>query len=193
MNANPPGGLAMEVASAARHAKLFIAILAPQRLLEEAETSLHAAFGALDLKSYIFAFTFTDYYQPEMGSNLHRRFVAVRTLIPQDAMPEIKHRTNEIERQFCLIGERIRRQINLDPGYLTSAKVVLASTKDYAHRIYLGRGIFGDLHFRYEQGMYQPLPWTYPDYRTPEALTFFAEMRRYYLRETVPGNTTPCS
>lgn len=183
----------MEAISTTRNAKLFVAILAPQHLLREAETSLDSAFGPLDLRSHIFAFTFTDYYQEEMGSHLYRYFVAPRTLITQDALPDIKHRTNEIERQFSDSGERSRRRINLDPGYLTSAKVVLASTKDYAHRIYLDRGIYGDLHFRYEQGRYQPLPWTYPDYRTPEALTFFAEMRRFYLRQTEPRHTTPRS
>lgn len=181
----------MEVTSTANNAKLFFAILAPSHLLAEAETSLDAAFGAIDLKSHSFPFTFTDYYQEEMGSHLYRRFVALRALVPQDALPAIKHRTIEIERQFSLAGKRARRRINLDPGYLTPAKVVLASTKDYAHRIYLGRGIFGDLHLRYEHGMYQPLPWTYPDYRTPEALTFFAEMRRFYLREAVPQYTIP--
>lgn len=181
----------MEAEAPARTAKLFIAILAPQSLLGEAESSLDAAFGSLDLQSHTVAFTFTDYYQAEMGSDLYRRFVAPRTLISQDAMVEIKHRTNEIESRFSVPGDRPRRRINLDPGYLTPAKVVLASTKDYAHRIYLGRGIFGDLHFRYEQGMYHPLPWTYPDYRTPEALTFFAELRRLYLRETTDRYTTP--
>ena len=181
----------MEAAAPARTAKLFIAILAPQSLLGEAESFLDAVFGTLDLKSHIFAFTFTDYYQAEMGSDLYRRFVAPHTSISQDAMVEIKHRTNEIEKQFSLSGNRTRRRINLDPGYLTAAKIVLASTKDYAHRIYLGRGIFGDLHFRYEQGMYQPLPWTYPDYRTSEALTFFAELRRLHLQETAPRYTTP--
>lgn len=166
-----------------RNAKLFIAILAPKSLLEEVEKFLSATMGPLDLKSGVFPFRFTDYYQEEMGSDLYRRFVAIENLIPQDALAEIKHRTNEIERnQFGLSGEMIsRRRVNLDPGYLTPAKIVLASTKDYAHRIYLGQGIFGDLQLKYEQGAYQPLPWTFPDYRVQESLTFFAELRRLYL------------
>ncbi|MFQ5961535.1 MAG: DUF4416 family protein [Candidatus Methylomirabilales bacterium] len=168
-----------------RNAKLFIAILAPKSLLEEAENFLSTTMGPLDLKSRVFPFGFTDYYQEEMGSDLYRRFVAIENLIPQDALAEIKHRTNEIERnQFGLSSEKIsRRRVNLDPGYLTPAKIVLASTKDYAHKIYLGQGIFGDLQLKYEQGAYQPLPWTYPDYRMQESLTFFAELRRLYLRK----------
>ncbi len=164
--------------------KLFIAILAPHNLLGEAESSLNAAFGSLVLRSPTFPFSFTEYYRTEMGPNLFRRFVAAKTPIPQDALPEIKHRTNWIERQFSLSEEGcFSRRVNLDPGYLTPAKIVLASTKDYAHRIYLGQGIFGDLHLKYQQGAYQPLPWTYPDYRTQEALTFFAELRQLSLQE----------
>jgi hypothetical protein len=168
-----------------RNAKLFIAILAPESLLEEAENSLSTTLGPLDRKSRVFPFSFTDYYQAEMGSELFRRFVAIEDLIAQDVLMEIKHRTNRIERhRFGISGEKIlRRRVNLDPGYVTLAKVVLASTKDYAHRIYLGQGIFGDLQLKYEQGAYQPLPWTYPDYRTQEALTFFAELRRLFLQK----------
>ncbi len=168
-----------------RTAKLFIGILAPKGLLEEAEKFLSAFMGPFDLKSRVFPFCFTDYYQEEMGSDLYRRFVGIENLIPQDALTEIKHRTNEIERnQFALSGEKIsRRRVNLDPGYLTPAKIVLASTKDYAHRIYLGQGIFGDLQLKYEQGAYQPLPWTFPDYRMQESLTFFVELRRLYLQK----------
>ncbi|MFQ5848843.1 MAG: DUF4416 family protein [Candidatus Methylomirabilales bacterium] len=173
----------MEKSRNPRKAKLFIAILAPGSLLEEVEASLHAAFGPLELKSRTFPFSFTDYYRAEMGADLFRRFVAPQTVIPQDALPDIKHRTMQIERQFSLPGETSpRRRVNLDPGYLTPAKIILASTKDYAHRIYLDQGIFGDLHLKYEQGAYQPLPWTYPDYRTPEALAFFAEVRQGYLQ-----------
>lgn len=163
---------------------LFIAILAPDPFLAEAETALGAAFGSFDLKSRTFPFSFTDYYKAEMGPHLYRRFVASRIPIPQETLPEIKHRTIGIEKQFSLSEEgRYRRRINLDPGYLTPAKIVLASTKDYAHRIYLGQGIFGDLHLKYEQGAYQPLPWTYPDYQTQEALTFFAELRQIFLQD----------
>lgn len=171
----------------ARNAKLFFAILAPEGLLAAVESSLSAAFGPLGLQSEVFPFSFTEYYETEMGSGLYRRFVAAEVLIAQNILPEVKHRTKQIEGQFSLAGERtLRRRINVDPGYLTPAKIVLASTKDYAHRIYLDQGIFGDLHLKYEQGAYQPLPWTYPDYRTREALAFFAELRRLYLRDRGP-------
>ncbi|MFQ5883107.1 MAG: DUF4416 family protein [Candidatus Methylomirabilales bacterium] len=177
----------MLAAGTPQKAKLFIAILAPEGLFGDAEISLDAAFGPIDLKSHTLPFSFTDYYEAEMGANLYRRFVGHQRLIPPDALAEIKQRARGIEQQFLLSGERTRRRrINLDPGYLTAAKIVLASTKDYAHRIYLGQGIFGDLHFRHERGVYRPLPWTYPDYCTQEALTFFDELRRLYLRQIAP-------
>ncbi len=174
----------MAKAQTARSGKFFIAILAPEHLLGEAESALQGAFGPLDLRSRTFPFDFTDYYMAEMGSDLYRRFVAMQHPISQDTLQDIKHRTNSIERDFSLSGEKFAgRRVNLDPGYLTPAKIVLASTKDYAHRIYLGHGIFADLQLKYEQGAYQPLPWTYPDYRTEEALTFFAELRRLFLQQ----------
>jgi hypothetical protein len=180
----PKEAKALAIAKTPQEVKLFIAILAPERLLKEAEYSLHAAFGSLDLRSRTFSFCFSEYYQTEMGTDLYRCFVAIENLIPQDALPEVKHRTNWIEKRFSFSGETTpRRRVNLDPGYLTPAKIVLASTKDYAHRIYLGQGIFGDLQLKYEQGTYQLLPWTYPDYRTEEALTFFTELRRLYLQQ----------
>ena len=165
-----------------RKARLFIAILAPESLLGEAEASLSRTFGPVDLKARPFPFTCTEYYRAEMGSHLFRCFVAAATLVPQSALPEIKHRTIRIERELSIPGERaVRRRVNLDPGYLTPAKIVLASTKDYAHRVYLDQGIFGDLHLTYQHGTYQPLPWTYPDYRTEEALAFFMELRRLLM------------
>jgi hypothetical protein len=162
--------------------KLFVAILTPQGFLEEAEATLEQVFGPLDLQSPALPFLFTDYYEAEMGTHLLRKFVAFSSLIPQEGLVDIKHRTNAMESGFASFRSgKMCRRVNLDPGYLTAAKVVLASTKDYAHRISLGQGIFADLHLTYEHGAYQPLPWTYPDYRTPEALAFFAEARRLYL------------
>ncbi len=163
-------------------AKLFVAILAPQGLPGQVEATLEKTFGPVDLQSPILPFTFTGYYEAEMGTDLVRKFVAFSSLIPQEDLVEIKHQTNAMEKAFAsLRSGKLCRRVNLDPGYLTAAQVVLASTKEYAHRIYLGQGIFADLHLKYEHGAYQPLPWTYPDYRTPEALAFFSEARRLYL------------
>lgn len=106
--------------------------------------------------------------------------VSFQALQMPDYLSEIKLATNYIERDFMEAG---KRRVNLDPGYLTAAKLVLATTKDYSHRLYLGRGIFGDLHLRFEAGTFRPQPWTYPDYQEPFVLEFFNRVRETYLQQ----------
>lgn len=142
-----------------------------RRLLEE-------HFGEVALESEHYPFVFSDYYVEEMGSGLQKYFVSFSRLIRPDELVEIKLWTNDIEQQLATAG---KRNVNLDPGYLEGAKLVLATTKDYSHRIYLGQGIYGDLHLRYRHGRFEPLEWTYPDYRQPLALDFFARVREWYL------------
>ena len=95
-------------------------------------------------------------------------------------MPELKIASNKIEEQYL---DDEHRQINIDPGYLTAAKIVLATTKNYSHRLYLARGIFGDLHMQYQKGNYQPNPWTYPDYKQPKVRSFFNDVRKTFMAQ----------
>ena len=137
-------------------------------------SSLEDFLGSIEEKSAIFNFSFTQYYQNEMGSDLKKIFLSFVRLIDPIALPGIKIRTNAIEKEWLLDNQR---KINLDPGYITGAKVVLASTKDFAHRIYLGDGIYGDNHLRFIHGRFISHPWTYPDYQTDLALDFFTKAR----------------
>jgi len=138
-------------------------------------------FDAIDFTSPVYDFdAFTDYYQPEMGKGLRKLFVSFERLRDMEELPEIKQQTNALEAAY-MVGQS--RMFNLDPGYLTLAKVVLATTKDYSHRLYLGRGIYGDLHLVFKDKAYQAQPWTYPDYRQPLALEFFSELRRLYQEQ----------
>lgn len=165
-------------------AKLIVGLLTGESpLFVEVEVRLMARFGPLDLESTTFPFNFTDYYQKEMGSGLWRKYISFRDLIPKEALPGIKVFTNGLEAEYA--GEKSGRgcrRINIDPGYLTAAQIVLATTKDYSHRIYLGQGVYGDPHLRYSRGGFQPFEWTYPDYRTGEALDFFLRAREVYLK-----------
>ncbi|MFQ5836184.1 MAG: DUF4416 family protein, partial [bacterium] len=115
-----------------------------------------------------------------MGSNLKRKFISFQALIDPAEIREIKLFTNQFEQDFLHPGTHDRR-INLDPGYLNLSKLVLASTKDYQHRIYLGRGIYAEVTLRYkkEKG-FKPWEWTYPDYRTREYLEIFNHLREIY-------------
>ena len=136
-------------------------------------------FGPLRLKSKPFDFTETDYYQSTMGSELKKQFLAFERLIDPGELAAIKCRTNEWEAEYAGLGRHPEpRPLNLDPGYLTLAKLVLASTKDHAHRLYLGQGIYAEFTLQFRGGGWQACEWTYPDYRRGDYQEFFSRCRQ---------------
>ena len=148
---------------------------------------LEGEFGRIAMTSSSFLFTETDYYTSEMGSDLTRVWLGFRKLIEQDDIVDLKLRTNRLEEGLAVDG---KRRVNLDPGYLTPGKVVLASTKDNQHRVYLGRGIYGEVTLRYRGGSYRPWEWTYRDYRREEAVRFFNDLRGHYRSITAQEQGT---
>lgn len=155
-------------------------IVSPKVALTRIKSPLLEKFGEIDGQSAKIPFDFTKYYEPEMGKNLTRLWVSFKGLVQPEELVKIKLTTNEIEKEFSREG---KRQVNLDPGYITGARLVLATTKDYAHRIYLGNGIFGEVTLIYKNGKFQPLPWTYPDYCQSDAIEFFERVRQKYLQQ----------
>lgn len=152
-------------------------------LAEQALNNIGQKYGPLEIKSDPFDFSMTDYYTSEMGGNLRKFFCCLRDPVMPDALPSIKLSTNNIEQMFADTSGGIpKRRINIDPGYVTHAKLVLASTKDYSHRIYIGSGIYAETTLRCAGGKLVPLETTYPDYRTPLALDFFNQVRLYVKR-----------
>lgn len=147
-----------------------------QLLLEESERILSKKFGEIDYRGPNFNFSFTNYYEDEIGKNPKRRFVSFKVLIPPDDISRIKLFTNRIERQF-------KRKINIDPGYITGANLVLATTKNYSHRIYLERGIYAEVTLIFINGTFKGLDWTYPDYKARETINCFNEIRLNYLKD----------
>jgi len=133
--------------------------------------------GAWDYISAVTAFRFTGYYEKEMGTSLFRRWGCSRRLVPQDQLATIKLKTNELEARWEVNGQR---QVNVDPGILSAERLVLATGKNFIHRIYLGSGVYGDLTLIYSKGSYRPLPWTYPDYQVPETIAMFNILRKRY-------------
>ena len=159
--------------------KFFCGLLtAPAISQDEVERELEPAFGPVVLRSPLMPFTQTSYYEREMGGQLMRCYVAFEPLRSVSELAEAKHRTNELEQLWLQAGEH--RQVNLDPGYLNLAKVVLATTKDYTHRLYIGAGMYAEVTLHYHRNSYQPWEWTYPDYREATALTFFNQLREVY-------------
>ncbi len=146
-----------------------------------ARERLQTEFGPVPLASPPYVFNQTTYYEPTMGPGLQKQFFAFERLVPADRLPEIKLRTIALEHELAASGRFAEpRPINLDPGLLSLGKFVLATTKDQAHRLYLGDGIFAEVTLRFQDGRFQPWPWTYADYRLPEVLDFlFAARERY--------------
>jgi hypothetical protein len=142
---------------------------------------LEDSFSMIELKSSPYDFSdFTDYYKSELGEGLKKFFVVFAKLQPPEILPQFKINTNEIEQKFL---KENKRQINIDPGYLSEAKVVLATTKNYDHRIYLHSGIFADLHLKFTQKSFKSQPWTYPDYKQEKIIDFFTDLRHRYFHQ----------
>lgn len=150
------------------------------KLFQDVLRVLEKKFGPVDYENPLFTFDKTDYYDPEFGKDLKRKFYSFKKLIKAEDLPGIKIFTNSCEKKFC---EKGKRTINLDPGYLTPAKLVLATTRDYQHRIYYGKGIYGEVTLRYRQGSFIPWEWTYPDYRTKEYIEVFTHIRKIYMEQ----------
>jgi len=161
--------------------KLFIAVtFSNKEIYEDIKSILENKFRVIDTLSAIYDFNYTQYYALEMGTNLKKQLLGFETLIRPEILPDIKLTTNKIEQSFLKSG---KRQVNIDPGYLTGAKVVLATTKNFDHRIYLGKGIYGDVHLRYRGNKFHFNEWTYPDYRGMIVIDFLARLRKKYMKE----------
>lgn len=150
--------------------------------LEWARDRCAERYGSVVLVSDPFDFTETAYYTATMGEGLKKQFLAFEKLIDSSALAGIKRETNDWEAEYAALGRHAEsRPLNLDPGYLTPAKLVLASTKDHAHRIYLSEGIFAEVTLVYRQRKWQPLEWTYSDYRREDYQRFFTQCRERLL------------
>jgi len=138
-------------------------------------------WGEIVLDSGPIPFVDTEYYAAEMGADLHKHLFAVQRLIDPADLPQRKRQSNGWETQYLdSHAHREPRPLNLDPGYLTEAKLVLATTKDRDHRIYLSDGIYAEITLFRRGGKWQHREWTYPDYRRAVYHAFFDRCRDYY-------------
>jgi len=161
--------------------KIFTSIISSQdELIVQASHALIDHLGRIDLMSERLPFDYTTYYEKELGKGLFRRFVFFEEIASPERISSLKRATDRIEGHF--LGPSGRR-VNLDPGYMSPCQVVLATNKNYAHRIYVGDGVYADLTLIYRQGRFHPLDWTYPDYRSKEVLNLFHKVRERYLRQ----------
>lgn len=151
-----------------------------EKLAAEGERELENLAGPILHRTTREQFSHTTYYAKEMGPQLMRYFVLCKPQGDRTLLPLVKSKTNELEQTTAIEGKRV---INIDPGYLTLENVILATTKNFTHRIYLADGIYGDLTLIYQHGSYKPLPWTYPDYGSDIIIALFNGWRDLYRQE----------
>ena len=165
--------------------KLFCGLLyRDMNILHEATNQMVRAFGPIDHESDIFPFDHTEYYKSEMGDGLIRKFISFEEMVPPNKLSAVKCKTIDIEKKLSdQVEEDYNRTINIDPGYLELGKLILASTKNYSHRIYLDKGIYAEITLQYENKKFKFLRWTYPDYYDPTALAFFEQVRNIYKQQ----------
>ena len=161
--------------------KLFCgALTSLPQLVPEIRARLTAAFGEIDMASDLYPFDLTRYYDAEMGTPISRVFFAFADLVPAARLASIKKAANDLEAIFAGINQTVRRPVNLDPGYLEESKIVLASTKNFYHRIFLADGIYGEVTLHYSAGAWHSFPWSFPDFRSGRYDDFFTQLRRVY-------------
>ena len=169
-------------------AKLVVGLLLKDKtLLPVLAAELEDRFGPVALVSPWMPFGYTAYYATEMGAPLLRRVLVFRDMMAQDGLARIKRATDAIEQTHMVEGKRC---VNIDPGYLLLERFVLATGKNYSHRIYIGEGIYADLTLVFERGAFRPLPWTYPDYADRSLRGFLQRVRDQYagdLKRESPG------
>jgi Domain of unknown function (DUF4416) len=165
------------------------AIYRDQCVLDAALRPLTRTVGEMRCAGGEFPFDRTDYYRREMGAPLRRRFFVGAATVARDALPAIKLLLEQGERDTTQGGKRV---VNLDPGLLTAENFILATGKNYSHRVYLRDGVFADLTLEFRKGDFRPLPWTYPDYASGEVRSLLREIRAGFLAGGTAGGERKC-
>jgi hypothetical protein len=169
-----------------RPVKLIVSLFTGDvHLLPATREALAERFGHIDYQSELLPFDHTNYYEAEFGPNLQRQVLAFAQLVPPDQLATIKHSTNQLEQTWVVKG---RRRVNLDPGYVELSKLILATTKNYSHRVYLGQGIYAEVTLHYRRGAFRGWEWTYPDYASARYLEIFDHIRDIYLAQLRPSD-----
>jgi uncharacterized protein DUF4416 len=177
----------MGTANAPQLVKLIVGLLASSdTLLEEAAERLFERFGPIDATSAVTPWNLSTYYRDEMGDTILRQFLSFERLIGPGKLAGVKQITNDMESAW---RSPTGRQVNIDPGYVAATKLVLASTKDAAHRVYLSGGIYAETTLHFTGGSFGSHSHTYPDYAAADSVAFFNGVRGTYLAQlrTVPG------
>jgi len=156
--------------------KLIVGLLTKDpELIDRVRKKMEKKFGPIDCESPLLDFTYTKYYEKEFGTDIKRKFYGFERPVPEDSrLYKLKLITGKMESELTENG---RRRINIDPGIISLSKLILFTTKDYNHRIYLNGGIFAEITLSFQDGSFRPWPWTYNDYKTGAYIDFFNNAR----------------
>jgi hypothetical protein len=165
--------------------KLIIGILAAdEAALEATVKMIEARIGKCDLISDVWPFDQTDYYKDETGDNILRQFVSIEKLIDSGKLAKIKHDTNKLEQKLAKQSSSdLPRPANLDPGIIEPSKLILVTTKNYSHRIYIGQKMYAEVTLIFDKGKWKPFEYTYPDYRQECYHDFFSKVRKRLVEQ----------
>ena len=164
--------------------KLICGIIASRKLtFFRSEERLAQLYGPPDTQSPLFPFDLTDYYEKQMGKNLKRMFLSFQRLVEPDKLSAIKKRTNQLEEEIREEFNSPQRIVNLDPGFLTASSLIMATAKDFSHRVPLQNGIYAHLEFLFGRDEVRILDWTYPDFKGEGYRDYFLGVRRLYLSQ----------
>lgn len=162
-------------------AKLFCAIMCAKDMdTEKVIKALTNEFGKIESASGLFDFDYTDYYNVEFGNNLQKMLIVFEQIVKQDSLAEIKNKTNSIEQSYR--SKDGSRKFNIDPGLILPSRLILASTKDFSHRIYIGKGIYAEVTLMFSKKGVKHLEWTYPDYKDVNISDFLLKIRKDYIK-----------
>jgi hypothetical protein len=165
--------------------KLLVGILAADNnCLTTAIDTIRTEFGNIDLISNIFPFNQTSYYKDQTGENILRQFVSIEKLIDPGKLAAIKHKTNNLEQKLAAqLDIDLPRPVNFDPGIIEPSKLILATTKNFSHRIYIGKKMYAEVTLTFDKGCWIPLPYTFPDYKQTCYHDFFGKVRKRLLEQ----------
>jgi len=165
--------------------KLIVGILAANyKCLHAAAGALTHKFGRADFTSDVWTFDKTDYYKDQTGPHILRQFLSFERLIDPGKLAKIKHKTNKVERKLAArLTLPLPRPVNLDPGIIEPSKLILATTKNYSHRIYIGKRMYAEVTLVFDRGAWHPLKYTYPDYKQRCYFVFFEKVRTRLLEQ----------
>ena len=165
--------------------KLITGILASdKRALKIAKDEIISLWGEADVYSGEIPFNYSEYYKKEAGNSIIRAFLSFKKTFAREELIEKKIQSNKLEEELTIkLNNGLSRPVNIDPGYIAPEKLVLASCKNFAHRIYLGKGVFAEITLLYRAGKFTTLEWTFPDYGCGDYFPFFYKVRDNLMAE----------